>query len=60
MIYKPVVDKFEVLQLKGFLNIISNIVNVSKPFNPTTPALNERRIIVMAEKNMSRPIVRQE
>ena len=56
IVYRPVVDKFEVLQLKGFYNLISND---STPFNPIMPKLTEeRRIFVMAEKNISRPIVR--
>ena len=55
IVYRPVVDKFEVLQLKGFYNVISN---PSKPFNPTMPRVEERRIFVMAERNISRPIVR--
>jgi hypothetical protein len=36
IIYRPVVDKFEVLQLKGFYQLITND---STPFNPTMPLL---------------------
>ena len=59
VVYKPVVDKFEVLSLKGFYSLITNVSpSTSIPFNPNLPDLKERRIMIMAEQNISRPIVR--